>query len=299
MGYFIFEVSMNFPEQLKGQKIWLDGEIIQIEDALINVMTHGLHYSTAAFEGIRIYNHKPFLVKEHMERLHHSCRILMLELEHSVAELCEFAQQVVNINDIPFGYIRPLVWRGAEGMLLSGMGTKVHTAIAAWGTFENGRAEQKLRGAKLGYSQHRKWHPSHTFWSTKATCVYSLCYVMKREALSQGLDDMIALDLDDNLTEVSSANLFFIKDNQLFTAIPDCFLDGLTRQCIIKLAEKLGIKVNVCKVSKEMASSADAAFLTGTAIELMPVQSLESKQYQVDHPIYKKLETAFHELANS
>lgn len=290
---------MVFPEQLNGLKVCFDGQLIAAEDSVVHLMTHGLHYATAAFEGIRIYNRTPFLLREHMERLHHSCNVLMMEVPYSVEQLCAQAQQVVDVNQIDFGYIRPLVWRGSEGMLIAGHGTKVHCAIAAWGVYESGRAEIRQRGANLGYSAHPKLHPSHTFWSTKATCIYALCYVIKREANANGYDDMVALDLDGYLTEVSSANLIFIKDGALVAPIPDCFLNGLTRQTVLKLAHQMGIAVHEVKVTKEMAAEADAAFLTGTALELLPIKKLAETEYEVEHPIFLQLEKAFHQLVNS
>jgi branched-chain amino acid aminotransferase len=287
---------MEFPTALINKQIWFDGSLRKSEEATIHIMSHGLNYATAAFEGIRVYNSKPFLLKEHIERLIHSCKVLKLDVSYSVAELCAATLEVVKTNNIESGYIRPLVWRGAETTLIAGANTSTHTAIAAWESFHNSRGQERERGYNLGYSSHFKLHPKNTFWSTKGSCVYALCYLIKREAMENNKDDMLALDLNGFVTEASTANLFIITAGKLITPIADCFLDGLTRQTTIKLAKSLGIEVIETKVSKEMVKGADAAFLTGTALELMPIATIDHQSYDINHPIYLQVAEAFTNL---
>jgi len=286
-------------DQLDGF-IWLDGEIVKWQEATIHILSHGLNYASVVFEGIRVYNTQPFKCIPHITRLHHSAGIMGFALPYDQEILHQATCDVIKLNGINNGYVRPLAWRGTEKMLISGHGCKVHTAIAAWPTFEDDRLVQRLHGTRLNVSKWRKGPLSVMPHSTKASSIYAISTLVKNEALAQGFDDALMLDLDDRITECSTANFFAVINGVLTTPKPGNFLDGITRQTVISLAKEMGIEVVERDMFVEDLSSAEAAFLTGTAIEILPVSqiSLPGVKMQVasldiKHPHLQQLSKAY------
>lgn len=291
-----------YPKELEGLTIWHNGNFLPIAEANINIMSHGLHYATAVFEGIRIYNGKPFLLHEHIVRLRSSAKALHMEYEFTDEELMAACEQITSRNNIQYGYIRPLVWRGSEALLVAGKGTVVHVAIAAWGSFEDTRKTLRQTGVQLCYVEHKKF--PGPLAATKCSAVYALCHVVKLEAMEKNCFDALCLDMHGNVTEASTSNLFMIKNGVLYTPIADCFLNGLTRQTIIKLAKQLGFEVQECHLKPSDVETADAVFLSGTALEILPVNSIITTNdkvttYDIEHPIFVALENAYFSLINA
>jgi len=282
--------------------IWHNGEIKEWAATNVHVMTHGLHYGTSAFEGIRIYNGKAFRLQEHMERLIYSAEQIHLKVPYSVKELMAATEELIKINHLNSGYIRPLTYKGAEESLVAGTKCTVNVAIAAWSAFENNRQQLNQKGINATISTWRKAPIDVMPANTKTSGLYMMLHTVKNDASAKGFDDALMLDMHDYLTEATTSNLFFIKSNQLHTPAPDCFLNGITRQEIIKIAKHTGVEVVERHIHVSEYNSFDAAFLTGTAIEMSPIASItyngEKYEYALGHPLYMQLLHAFHEVTS-
>lgn len=279
-------------------KIWYDGEFEEWKDSKIHILNHGLHYGSSVFEGIRVYDSQAFKLKEHMERLHASAKYLKFEIPYSVNELVEKALELIKKNNVKNGYMRPIAWRGCETMLIGGNGTKIHTAIAVWESFEIGRVTTRERGINMCISSWRKPSADSSPCHSKAASIYTLATIIKIDAQDAGFDDALMLDSADNITEATTSNFFAIINNELHTPIPDCFLNGITRQTIIQVAKAAGIKVYERHIKVEELKKAEACFLTGTAIEIMPVKKIDNLEFNINHTMILKLSEEFSKLTN-
>ena len=254
--------------------IWFDGELINWRDAKVHVLTHGLHYASSVFEGERCYKGKIFREIEHTERLHHSANTLGFKIPYSIDEICKIRKVVLKANNIIDGYIRPVSWRGSEMMGISAQRNTIHFAVAAWEWPSYYTPESRLKGIKLQLSKWRRPSPDTAPVSTKAAGLYMICTLAKHEAEKNGCQDALMLDHRGFIAETTSANIFIIINNELHTPIPDCFLNGITRQEVIKIAEKNGIPVVERRIKLEELEKADEVFVTGTAAEVTPVSQI-------------------------
>lgn len=287
---------MQLPFDQREGTIWLDGKYIEWNDANIHILSHGLQYGGLVFEGIRIYQGKPFKLKEHMARLKNSAELIGFELEHAEAELCAATEELIKLNKIENGYIRPAAWRGTETMLISGAGTKTHVVIAAWESFEWMRHERKQTGVRLMVSKWRKANPDASPYQAKVAGVYAIASMVKNEAEAAGYDDVIMLDSDGNITESSTSNFFAIIGDELYTPIADRFLNGITRQTILQIASELGVVTHEVKLTLDDLKRASACFLTGTAIEIMPIKSVEDIEFELNNDLLQKLQYSYQRL---
>lgn len=278
--------------------IWLDGNIVPWKDAKIHIVTHGLHYGSSVFEGIRVYNGKPFKLEEHMVRFQHSANMIGLEVPHTIKDLMAHSLEQIKLNAISNGYIRPLAWRGTETLLIAGGNPIAHIAIIVWELSDESRKAVQARGAKLTISDWKKPPANSSPYTSKAACIYTMATIVKNQSMKDNFDDAIMLDQDDNIAEASTSNVFFIINNELHTPVPDCFLNGITRQTVIELAKLKGIKVHERKIKLEELRNAQAAFLTGTAAELVPIKSIDEHIFTVDHPLTQLLITDYRTLVN-
>jgi branched-chain amino acid aminotransferase len=273
-----------------GSHVWLDGNLIPSEEANINVMTHALHYSSSAFEGIRIYNYKPFKLEAHLNRLFYSAKVLGLDLKYNMDQLIKAASELVVANEVKNGYMRPLVWRGqGKTMVINGKTCPIHVLFSAWGSFEEKPKKHKPAGLQLQIARWRKGNAQTFPHSAKLAANYTIATIAKNEAESNGYDDSIFLDLNDNITECTTSNLFFIKGQELITPVADCFLDGITRQTVLnELAYILKLKTIQRHVNVGEVFNFDGAFTTGTASELTPVASItyngQKASYDLPNP---------------
>lgn len=281
-------------DKLSG-KMWVNGKVIDWQKAKIHILTHGLHYGSSVFEGIRVYDGKPFKLHEHMLRLKHSGDVLGLDIEYSVGELCKAANEQIEVNGVKNGYMRPVAWRGSEEMVIGGSECKTHVAIAVWKSFENKRSELRENGIRLTVSKWRKPQKEASPFTTKAASIYTISTMVKNEAAMLEFDDGIMLDEHKNVTEASTANIFFIKGKELHTPYPDCFLNGITRQTVINIAAENELKLYERFIKEEEIDSFDAAFLTGTAIEIMPIQCIDHKQFETGHELIKFITSKYSE----
>jgi len=284
------------PFDKRSGKIWFNGTPIDWSDAKIHVLSHGLHYASCVFEGERVYDGEIFKLEEHTERLFHSANRLGFKIPYSEKDLNKACRDIVKIQNVKNGYVRPVVWRGSEMMAISAQKTKIHVAIATWEWGSYFDPNLKLKGIKLNISKWRRPAPNTIPWDTKASGLYMICTLSKHEAEKEGFTDSLMLDYQDNIAEATGANVFFINKNaELHTPIADSFLNGITRRSIIELAKLKKIKVIERKIKPEELPKFTGCFLTGTAAEVTPVSQINSHQFVVCN-IIKDLEQSFQNL---
>lgn len=253
--------------------IWKDGEMLPWREAQVHVLTHALHYASSVFEGQRAYNGKIFKLDEHSRRLRQSAELLGFELPWSVAEINDLCLQVLDANGLTNAYMRPVAWRGPESIGVAPGNTRPHFAIAAWdwGKYYDPRHSEV--GLKLDIAPWRRPAPYTAPTGAKAAGLYMICTLSKQHAEQRGFNDALMFDWRGKVAEATGANVFFVRDGELHTPTPDCFLDGITRRTVIDLAESRGVAVNEREIWPEELGTFEQMFLTGTAVEVTPVQS--------------------------
>ena len=263
-------------------KIWYNGDLVNWQDVKLHVLSHGLHYASCVFEGLRVYDGEIFKLEEHTERLFHSAKRMDIKIRYSEDEINKSIKKTVSVENVQNGYVRPFVWRGSEQMAVSAQKTKIHVAIATWewGTYFDPKL--KTEGIKLNISKWRRPSPNTIPWDTKASGLYMICTLSKHEAEREGYTDSLMLDHEGNIAEATGANIFFKdKNNELHTPIPDSFLDGITRRTIIEIAKSKNIKVHERKILPKELPTFNGCFLTGTAAEVTPVSKILENNYKV------------------
>ena len=270
------------PFDKRSGKIWFNGKAINWSDVKIHVLSHGLHYASCVFEGERVYDGEIFKLEEHTKRLFHSASRLGFKIPYSEESLNNSCKEIVAIQKVKNGYVRPVAWRGSEMMAISAQETKINVAIAAWEWGSYFDPDLKLKGIKLDISKWRRPAPDTIPWDTKASGIYMICNLSKHEAERKGFMDSLMLDYEGNVAEATGANVFFKKnDSEIHTPIPDSFLDGITRRCVIEICKSKKIKVIERNIKPEEMSSFSGCFLTGTAAEITPVSQIENYKFTV------------------
>ena len=263
-------------------KIWFNGEFVDWQNANIHIISHGLHYASLVFEGVRIYNGKIFKLEEHTDRLFHSAQRMDIKIPYSKEEINKAPKEIVLVQNVKDGYIRPFVWRGSEQMGVSAQQTKINVAVATWEWPAYFDPNLKVKGIKLNISKWRRPAPNTIPWDSKAAGLYMICTLSKHEAEKNGYAESLMLDFEGSVAEATSANIFFKdKNGELHTPIPDSFLDGITRRTVIDLAKSKNIKVNERKILPDELSNFEGCFLTGTAAEITPISSIAEFNYKV------------------
>ncbi len=261
--------------------IWFDGELAPWRDANIHVLSHALHYASAVFEGQRAYNGTIFKLAEHTERLFNSARILDFEIPYTEEIINKACNDVMSANSLIDGYCRPIAWRGPEMMGVSAQETKVHVAIAGWEWPSYFSPELRDKGIRLDMSDWRRPAPDSAPTTSKAAGLYMICTLSKHAAERKGYEDAMMLDYRGQIAEATGANVFFVKDGQLHTPTPDCFLDGITRRTAIDLAKKRQIDVIERAIMPEELEGFEQCFLTGTAAEVTAVGEIGPYNFEV------------------
>ena len=238
------------------------------------MLTHGLHYASCVFEGERAYGGKVFKSKEHSERLKNSANILDFEIPYSVAEIDAAKQLVVDKNNLPDAYVRPVAWRGSEMMGVSAQTNTIHLAVAAWEWPSYFDPAEKLKGIRLSLADYKRPDPATIPALAKAAGLYMICTISKHKAEREGYADAMMLDWQGRVAECTGANIFFIKDGKIHTPTPDCFLDGITRKTVIELARRRGIEVVERRIMPDELDGFSECFITGTAAEVTAVSEI-------------------------
>ena len=262
---------MAIPMDQRDGWIWFDGELKPWKDAKIHVLTHGLHYASTVFEGERAYGGEIFKSREHTERLIRSGKMLDFAIPYSVDEIEAAKRLVLEKNNLVDAYVRPVAWRGSEELSVPGRNNKVHLAIASWVWPSYFSVEEKLKGIRLEWSKWKRPSPETIPSHAKAAGLYMICTLSKDAAMANGFADSLMLDYRGYVAEATGANVFFIKGDEIHTPLPDCFLNGITRQTVIALAKEKGYKVTERHIKPEELANFDECFLTGTAAEITPV----------------------------
>jgi len=272
----------QIPFDKRTGKIWFNNELVDWSSAKVHVLNHGLHYASCVFEGERVYDGNIFKLSEHTERLFHSAKRMEIQIPYSQSEINQACNQIVSVQNVKNGYVRPVVWRGSEMMAISAQKNKTNIAIATWEWGSYFDPKLKLKGIKLNISKWRRPNPNSVPWDTKASGLYMICTLSKHEAESQGFTDSLMLDHEGNVAEATGANIFFKdKEGSLHTPIPDSFLDGITRRCVIDLAKSKKIKVIERKIKPAEMPNFVGCFLTGTAAEITPVSQIDKFNFSV------------------
>lgn len=261
--------------------IWMDGRLVPWREAGVHVLTHAMHYASAVFEGQRCYGGKVFELSAHSQRLIDSARILGFELPWSREAIDAAVMETVKANGLTDCYVRPIAWRGSEQMGVAAQRTKPHLAVAAWEWGAYFGDEALAKGLRLTIARWRRPAPYTAPVHAKAAGLYMICTLSKHEAAAAGYDDALMFDWRGQVAEATGANVFFVKDGALHTPTPDCFLNGITRQSVMKLARQRGIEVIERAIWPEELEGFEQAFLTGSAAEVTPLSEIGPWRFEV------------------
>jgi branched-chain amino acid aminotransferase len=254
--------------------IWFDGKLVPWREANLHVLSHGLHYASAVFEGERAYGGQIFKLHEHSQRLIDSARMLDFEIPYTVDQIDAACNETMKANNLVDCYVRPIAWRGSEQMGVAAQLNKIHLAIATWEWGSYFDPQERLRGIRIGLAQYRRPDPATIPAKAKATGLYMICTIEKHRAEKAGYADALMYDWRGRVAECTGANIFFVKDGALHTPTPDCFLDGITRRTVIELARKRGFQIIERTIMPDDMAGFEQCFLTGTAAEVTPVSEI-------------------------
>lgn len=253
--------------------IWFDGSLIPWRDARAHVLSHGLHYASTVFEGERAYGGTIFRLRDHTNRLLNSARILGFEIPWTAEAIDAACAGVVAANGLNDAYVRPIAWRGSEAMGVSSTGASVHLAIAAW-SWDSYYGANRMAGVRLAEARWKRPSPETAPTQAKCSGLYMIGSLARQAAEAEGCDDALMLDWRGLVSETTGANVFLVIDDTLHTPTPDCFLDGITRRTIMRLARRNQIKVVERPIEPAEIARAREVFLAGTAAEVTAVRTL-------------------------
>lgn len=262
-------------------KIWMDGKLIDWREANVHILTHALHYASSVFEGERCYNGKIFKGVEHSARLRKSAQLLDMEIPYSVEEIEAAKYAMLEANGWTDAYVRAVAWRGAgEDMGVSAARNPVRLAVAGWewGAYYG---DAKMKGAKLDISKWKRPSPETIPVAAKAAGLYMICTMSKHAAEAKGCSDALFMDYRGYVAEATGANIFFVKDGEVHTPLPDCFLNGITRQTVITMLKEKGIRVYERHIEPFELEGFEQCWLTGTAAEVTPVGQIGDYTFEV------------------
>ncbi|MGQ0532779.1 MAG: branched-chain amino acid aminotransferase [Caulobacteraceae bacterium] len=260
--------------------IWLDGCFVPWREANPHVLSHGMHYASAVFEGERMYNGRIFALEAHTKRLFKSAEHLDLEIPYAQDVINQASIETCVKNNLRECYVRPIAWRGPEQLSVSALKTKTHVAIAVWEWPKYFDEARFARGVRLCWAKYRRPPATCAPTAAKAAGLYMICTVSKNAAERAGYDDALMLDASGAIAETTAANIFFVRDGTLHTPTPDCFLDGITRQNVIALARARGLRVVERRIEPAELSSFSECFIVGTAAEVTPVGEIGEHRFQ-------------------
>ena len=262
-------------------KIWFNGEFVDWADAKIHVLTHGLHYASCVFEGERAYGGEIFKLRAHTERLFYSAELLDFAIPYTVDEIDAVCRELLVLNSLSDAYVRPAAWRGSEMMGVSAQTNKINVAIAVWNWPSYFSPAERLKGIRLDISEWRRPDPRTIPAKAKAAGLYMICTLSKHAAERKGYADALMFDWRGQVAEATGAKIFFVKDGNIHTPTPDCFLDGITRQSVIEIARARGFEVIERVIMPDEMADFEQCFLTGTAAEVTPVSEIGPYRFSV------------------
>jgi len=267
------------------EKIWMDGELVDWADATVHVLTHTMHYGSGVFEGIRAYPTADgvaiFRLRDHIERLFASAKVFLIDIPFTVDQLVEATRSLVRVNGLDDGcYIRPLVYLGYGEMGLNPLPCPVNVSIAAWpwGTYLG--ADGVANGVRCKVSSWRRHDPNAVPTAAKGTGMYVNSSLAKVEALRAGYDEAILLSPDGNVSECTGENIFIVRGDRLITppSSDSGALEGITQKSVETIARDHGLEVVYEQIIRTDLYTAEEAFLTGTAAEVVPIRSVDDRE---------------------
>lgn len=278
--------------------IWIDGAFVPWREANVHILTHAIHYGSAVFEGERAYGGKIFENRKHTERLLESARLLDMPVGYTAEEIEKVKSDVMEKNGLADAYVRPVIWRSSgEDMGVGARKNKVKMAIAAWnwGAYYG---DAKFKGARLDISKWKRPSPETIPSQAKASGLYMICTISKHQAEEKGCSDSLMLDYRGYVAEATGANVFFVKDGEVHTPLPDCFLNGITRQTVIKLLNDRGVNIHERRIMPDELEGFEQCWLTGTAAEVTPVGRIGDYSFEVG-PLTRSIAKEYELLVRS
>mgnify|MGYP000153276289 CR=1 FL=1 len=262
-------------------KIWMDGTLVEWRDANVHILTHAMHYASSVFEGERAYNGKIFKSREHSARLINSGKLIDMPIPYTVDEIEAAKEETLKANGLSDAYVRAVAWRGSgEDMGVASSKNPVRMAVAVWewGAYYG---DAKMKGAKLDIAQWKRPSPETIPTAAKAAGLYMICTISKHAAEAKGCSDALFMDYRGYVAEATGANVFFVKDGEVHTPIPDAILNGITRQTVIGMLKDKGVTVHERRIMPEELADFEQCFLTGTAAEVTPVGQIGDYMFEV------------------
>jgi branched-chain amino acid aminotransferase len=284
--------------------IWFDGEMVPWREAQVHVLTHTLHYGMGVFEGLRAYHAKQgtaiFRLKAHTDRLYRSARILGMDIPFEKATLNAAHKAVIRENKLDSAYIRPMCFYGSEGMGLRADNLKVHTIVAAWDWGSYLGEEGMEKGIRIRTSSFTRHHVNITMCKAKANGNYMNSMLALQEALRDGYDEALLLDVDGFVAEGSGENIFIVRNGVIYTPELTSALEGITRDTIFTLAQDNGLEIREKRITRDEVYIADEAFFTGSAAEVTPIRELDGRSIGNGSrgPITEKLQSQYFDLVH-
>jgi branched-chain amino acid aminotransferase len=262
--------------------IWLDGEMVPWREAKVHVLTHTLHYGMGVFEGVRAYNTDSkgpaiFRLQEHTDRLFRSAKILGMAMPFDKETLNEAQRASVRDNNLDSAYLRPMCFYGSEGMGLRADNLKTHVMVAAWEWGSYLGAEGMEKGIRIKTSSFTRHHVNAIMCKAKSNGNYINSIMALQEAMTDGYDEALLLDVDGFVAEGSGENFFMVRNGVIYTPELTSALEGITRETILTLAAELGFEVREKRITRDEVYVADEAFFTGTAAEVTPIRELDNR----------------------
>ena len=280
------------------EKIWMNGELVDWADATVHVGTHGLHYGTGVFEGIRCYETEKgpavFRLTDHLDRLHNSAKLLYLDLPYSVEELHAACMELIGANGLPECYLRPIAFSGYGELGVSTGSNPVDVVIMSWPWGAYLGDEGLKNGIRVKVSSWQRVGPNTIPHASKATGIYLNSMLAVSEANRAGYDEAILLTADGFIADGSGENVFVVKDGTIATPpLATSILPGITRDSLIQIAQDLGYTVEEKNLIRSDLSTADEIFMTGTAAEVTPIREVDDHLVGPPGPVTKELQTAY------
>ena len=286
----------------ESKKIWMDGRFVNWADANVHILTHTIHYGLGVFEGIRCYKTQKgsaiFRLKDHVERLFHSCHILQIKIPFAPEKISNAIIESVKINGLKECYIRPIVYLGYGAMGIFPKDNPIRVAIAVWPWGAYLGEDGLKNGIRVKISSFSRHHVNATMTKSKTCGDYVNSILAKREAVSCGYDEALLLDTDGYVSEGSGQNIFIVRKGILKTSPLSSILEGITRNSVIEMAEADNVKVKETRFTRDELYVADEAFFTGTAAEVTPIREVDGRIIGSGKPgpITKKLQTLFFKI---
>jgi branched-chain amino acid aminotransferase len=294
------EINMSMAD--RDGFIWMDGNIINWRDAKVHVLTHTLHYGMGVFEGVRAYKTAHgtaiFRLKEHTQRFFNSAKIFQMEIAFSPEELMLAQKEILKLNKLESGYLRPIAWLGSEKMGVAARGNTVHVAVAAWPWGAYLGEDSITKGIRVKTSSYTRHHVNVSMVRAKASGYYINSILANSEATAEGYDEALLLDTDGFVSEGSGENVFMVRNGVIYTPDVASCLDGITRDAILRIATAEGIQVKEKRITRDEMYCADEAFFTGTAAEVTPIRELDRRIIGNGKrgPITEKLQSIFFDV---